>query len=125
MFLFHLLFEQLHQDTFRKADVFPTVFLLLLAFSSSLAQERTVQGKVIAQEDGQPIPGVNVLVQGTARGVASDLNGIYKIQLAAGENALTFTFIGYKTQTTAVGALTTLDVTLEPETKTPTSLTKT
>ena len=94
------------------------VFLFISAVSAGLAQNRVVEGKVTALEDGQSLPGVNVIVQGTAKGAATDVEGHYRIELAPGESALNFTFIGYKTQSVPVGERTTIDVVLELDTKT-------
>ena len=97
---------------------FLSVFAFLLAFSSAMAQNRFVEGKVTAQEDSQALPGVNVLVLGTAKGTATDIDGHYRIEMADGETTLNFSFIGYKTISVTVGDRTTVDVALELDTKT-------
>ena len=51
--------------------------LSLLLAINSYAQERVVSGKVTSQDDGSPIPGVNVLVKGTTTGTATDAEGKY------------------------------------------------
>ena len=48
------------------------------------------------------LPGVNVVVQGTAKGITTDAEGNYSIQLTPAENTLVFTFVGYKTITVDV-----------------------
>ncbi len=98
---------------------FLPVFLFLFVTSSSAwAQNRVIEGRVTALEDGQPLPGVNVLIPGTTKGVATDVEGHYHIELAPGENTLNFSFIGYKTQSVTVGERTSVDVVLELESKT-------
>jgi TonB-dependent starch-binding outer membrane protein SusC len=82
-----------------------------------LAQSRVITGQVIGSDDKQPIPGVNVLVQGTNKGTATDLNGKYSIELIAGEDALIFSFVGYKTQTIQIGQREVIDVVLETDAK--------
>jgi hypothetical protein len=71
---------------------------LLLLFTSlqAVAQTRVVSGQVTGADDKQPIPGVNIIVVGTNKGTSTDANGKYTIELAANENALSFTFVGYK-----------------------------
>jgi len=96
---------------------FLPVFLFLLVTSSAWAQDRAVEGKVTALEDGQALPGVNVLVTGTSRGTATDVDGHYRLELEPGENTLQFSFIGYKTQSIAIAGRTTIDMVLELETK--------
>ncbi len=90
-------------------------FLLILSQIQLVAQDRVVTGKVTAKEDGQGLPGVNVLVQGTARGVTTDAEGNYKISLEAGDKALSFSFIGYKSQLVEVGNQSNVSVVLESE----------
>src|SRR6187431_1561772 len=92
-----------------------TVFIAILAVSSALAQTKTVKGRVIDAEDGQSLPGVNVVVSGTTKGTTTDMDGAFSIELNADENTLSFTFVGYKTNTVTVGDRTTIDVKLETD----------
>ncbi len=87
--------------------------LLLFSITNAIAQPRTIRGKVISSEDSQPIPGVNVIIQGTTKGAATDAEGAYSLELAAGENTLSFTFVGYKTQTIEIGQREVIDIVLE------------
>ena len=61
-------------------------FLLSLAFvfDDAKAQERTVTGKVSALEDGQILPGVNVVLKGTSQGTVTDIDGNYTISVQIG-----------------------------------------
>jgi TonB-dependent starch-binding outer membrane protein SusC len=77
------------------------------------SQERIVTGKVTGADDGSPIPGVNVVVQGTSRGTATDAEGNYSLGLGSDENTLVFTFVGYKAATVDVANRTTVDIALE------------
>lgn len=94
--------------------------LLIALFSTFLgtiawAQTRTIQGKVTAAEDGQPLPGVNILIQGTSKGAVTDASGSFTIELAQSENTLVFSFIGFKAVTVEVGSQTQISVQLESE----------
>lgn len=95
-------------------------FLLLLLVLSVgfqgalLAQTRTVTGKVTGADDGLGIPRVNVTVKGTSRGVPSNLDGEYSIEVSPNET-LVFSFVGYITKEVPVGNQTTINVTLEPD----------
>jgi TonB-linked SusC/RagA family outer membrane protein len=91
------------------------MLLPCLLMVSAMAQERVVTGKVTDQGDNSPIPGVNVVVQGTSKGTTTDVDGNYSLSLAPGENTLVFTFVGYKTQTIDVSARTTVDIVLESD----------
>jgi TonB-linked SusC/RagA family outer membrane protein len=72
-----------------------------------------VTGKVV-MEDGEALPGVNILVKGTGRGTTTDADGNYSIMANEGET-LVFSFIGYATQEIAVGARSVINVQLLPD----------
>jgi TonB-linked SusC/RagA family outer membrane protein len=80
----------------------------------AIAQERTVSGKII-DENGQSLPGVNVLVKGTATGTVSDGDGAYTIGGVNDNSILIFSFIGYHAQEIAVGSQTVIDVSMTPD----------
>lgn len=84
---------------------------LLLSPELSLAQGRTVTGKVTSQDDGAPLPGVNILVKGTTSGTVSDANGAYSVE-ATERDVLVFSFIGFTSVEVAVGTQTTINVSL-------------
>lgn len=93
--------------------------LLLLVFLSLpfllIAQNRTVSGKVTGADDNLGIPGASVLVQGTTKGVATDADGNFSLELQAGETVLIISSIGYKTQTVALGERISIDIVLESD----------
>lgn len=76
-----------------------------------------VSGKV-TDEKGDPLPGVNVLVKGTANGTSTDANGKYSLSVDAPKAVLVFSFIGYQTKEVSIGALSIIDVTLLTDVKT-------
>lgn len=92
--------------------------LILFAFLCALpawSQERLVTGTVTSAEDGLPIPGVNVIVQGTTKGTTTDAEGQYSLALGADENVLVFSFVGFETATLEVGTRTSVDMALNPD----------
>ena len=67
-------------------------------FSLHLVQGQiTVRGTVTDATDGTPLPGVNVVIQGTTDGTTTDFDGNYTIQAAEG-SILEFSFIGFLQQ---------------------------
>ncbi len=58
----------------------------------------TVSGKIFSQEDGLPLPGVSVYIEGTTIGTTSDVEGNYSISLPNNANQLTYSFVGMKTK---------------------------
>jgi TonB-linked SusC/RagA family outer membrane protein len=93
-------------------------FLFPLGVLTAQAQARTITGTVTGSDDNQPLPGVNVLVTGTSRGTVTDINGTYSLELREGENSISFSFIGFKTQTVEVGDRAVVDVVLASDTET-------
>ncbi|MEO7283975.1 TonB-dependent receptor [Gelidibacter sp.] len=89
---------------------------LFMAFvmQVSLAQEKSVTGSVASASDGLPLPGVNVLVKGTSRGVQTDFDGNYTINVRVGET-LVFSFVSMKSTAVIVGASNTINVALEED----------
>jgi TonB-linked SusC/RagA family outer membrane protein len=85
---------------------------LVLSCGMLIAQEKTITGKVSAEEEG-PIPGVNVTVQGTVIGAITDLNGAYSIKVPGPSAVLVFSSIGYSTKQVIVGEQTVIDIILQ------------
>jgi TonB-linked SusC/RagA family outer membrane protein len=75
----------------------------------ALAQERTVQGRVLS-EDRVGFPGVNIIVKGTAQGTVTDADGNYSIAVSSVNDVLVFSSIGYETVEVVVGNRSTIDV---------------
>ena len=74
----------------------------------------TVSGTITSAVDGEPLPGVSILIKGTSVGTISDINGAYTINTES-EDILQFSFIGYESQEILVGNRTTIDVVLEED----------
>jgi TonB-linked SusC/RagA family outer membrane protein len=81
------------------------------------AQNKTVTGTVVSGEDNLTLPGVNVQVQGTARGTVTDIEGSYSITVGSDET-LVFSYIGFVNQAVQVGNQSIIDITLMPDEKT-------
>jgi len=94
--------------------------LILLLFSvvfsfSAIAQDRAVSGVVTGADDGEPIPGVTVIVAGTNIGDATDSNGEYSLTVPEGESTLQFSSVGYQTLNEEIEGRTTVNVELSPD----------
>jgi TonB-linked SusC/RagA family outer membrane protein len=95
---------------------FTWILTLCLAFfiQFSFAQEKTVTGVVTSKSDRMSMPGVNVVVKGTKRGVQTDFDGKFAIKASVGEK-LTFSLVGSKAVTVVVGAQNKINVQLEDD----------
>jgi TonB-linked SusC/RagA family outer membrane protein len=71
-------------------------FIFLLCTYLSFSQEVTIKGTVTDQVSGQPLPGVNVLLQGTSKGASTDFDGLFQIKDVPINSVLVFTYLGYQ-----------------------------
>ena len=78
------------------------------------AQDRVITGRVTQPDDGAALPGVNVMLKGTAMGTTTDANGNYKLTVPSG-GTLVFSFIGMASREEEIGARTLIDVALESD----------
>ena len=91
-----------------------TAVLLFMGMATAFAQP-TVKGRVVDAE-GQPLPGVAVLVPGSSNGTMTDDDGRYSITVKKGDKLL-FTSLGMADQVfDCNGSLTKLDVTMTEDT---------
>ena len=88
---------------------------LCATWSQGSAQERTVSGKVTSQEDASALPGVNVVLKGSAVGTVTDVEGNYRLAVPSSGAVLVFSFIGLTTQEIEVGERTSVDVQLSQD----------
>ena len=89
---------------------------LLMVFAIGQAQAQTgknISGTV-TDPNGEPLPGVTIMVQGTNNGTITDLDGKYQITAPQGAK-LVFSFIGYTNSVIEVGAGSTFNVTMEED----------
>ena len=91
--------------------------LLLLFFTCSLhvclAQSQTITG-VVTDQQGTPLPGVSIVVDGTTTGAQTDFDGNYTISASEGQ-VLQFSYIGQKTINKTVETSDTINVEMEED----------
>lgn len=87
--------------------------LLILGSAIQLSAQRQVTGQVKESEKGESLPGVSVILRGTSTGTVTDIDGKYTIAVPeTGAPQLVFSFVGYASQTIAVGNRNVVDLTL-------------
>lgn len=79
-----------------KPDLNPYYLNLGMVYAGQAASITRVSGRVVGLEDGQPLIGVSVKVQGTSIGAVTDAGGNYSIQVPQGRQILEYSFIGYE-----------------------------
>lgn len=92
---------------------FIIIVLFMFIGLISFGQAQTING-IVTDEEGLPLPGVNVIIKGSNTGTQTDFNGQYSINVNQGD-ILVFSFVGKDTQEITVGNQTTIDVSLGSE----------
>jgi TonB-linked SusC/RagA family outer membrane protein len=87
-----------------------TVFISMCVLS--LYAQQSVTG-IVSDISGEPLQGASVSVKGTTKGVVTDQNGQYSIQVTNDEAVLSFSFVGYISQDIATGGRLQINVTLD------------
>lgn len=92
------------------------VFLFLCCTAMVYAQQGvTITGTIT--DNGEPLPGVTVLVKGTLIGTAADANGRYQITAPNADAVLQFSFVGYITTEVKIGAQRVINIDLMEDTQ--------
>ena len=93
-----------------KTQLWILATLVFLLWGFTLPETRTITGTVTSAEDGSTLPGVNIILKGTATGTTTDAKGKYSIQAPATGGTLVFSFIGLNTQEIKIGSRTIINV---------------
>jgi TonB-linked SusC/RagA family outer membrane protein len=80
-----------------------------------LQQNIVITGSVTSADDGMPIPGVNVILKGTSKGVTTDFDGNYSINVPSSKSVLSFSFIGFADTNIVVGKQRKVNVVLKAD----------
>ncbi|TDE16649.1 SusC/RagA family TonB-linked outer membrane protein [Dyadobacter psychrotolerans] len=96
--------------------VFIMTFLILLISSVVTLAQITVTGKVTGGPTNESLPGVNILVKGTATGTSTNVEGEFSLSAPA-TATLTVSFIGYEPQEIPVNGRTKINITLKEDSK--------
>ncbi len=103
-----------------KLKILLLIFMLGLSVFQGITQQvkaQRITGKVISSEDGEVLPGVNVLVKGTTKGTITDSNGTFSLEVSNLNVTLRVSFIGFKTKEIPLNGRKSLNVELDLETK--------
>lgn len=94
--------------------LFITAIVMGVGFGTAWAQVRTVTGKITSKDDGNGMPGVNIVLKGTQKGSSSNATGNYSIEVNGANPVLVFSFVGYTLVEVPVGSRSVIDVAMEP-----------
>ena len=95
---------------------------LLLVLASCLfsvpgfAQDtRTITGTVTSADDSMPLPGVNIVVEGTSYATVTDFDGNFQLEVPGDDATLVVSYVGFLTKNVAVGSQSTFTISLETD----------
>src|SRR5690606_6540194 len=71
----------------------------------------------VTGENGEELPGVNILLKGTTTGTTTEVDGTYSLTIPDGNGVLIFSFVGYNPQEIVVNNRSQLDIQLTPDTR--------
>jgi TonB-linked SusC/RagA family outer membrane protein len=80
-------------------------------------QQQIVTGLVTDATTNEPLPGVNIVVEGTTIGAVTDMDGKYSIEVPFSKAILMFTYIGYNTERVEAAGRNVIDIKLIPDIK--------
>ncbi len=89
-----------------------SLFIFLFIAGSAMGQDRTITGTVTGKDDGQPLPGVTVVIKGTRVGTQTGSNGKYSLSVPSGPATLEFSYLGYASQSITVTTTNVINVSL-------------
>lgn len=93
------------------AKCIPIILMLLaVVFNANSQDLLKISGNV--QDSDGPLPGVNVIVSGTQLGTTTDFDGYFELDNVSSNATITFSFVGYVSQTVNVNNRNTINVTL-------------
>ncbi|PKV50185.1 TonB-linked SusC/RagA family outer membrane protein [Aquimarina sp. MAR_2010_214] len=92
------------------------MYFLIVVFLTTFinAQETQIRGNVV-DNNGMPLPGVNVFVKNTNNGVATDFDGNYLLTNISKGNIISFSYIGFASQEIIVGEDSIINIILDEE----------
>ena len=92
---------------------FASSLMLLLLTPALMAQQKTITGTILSEDNKTPLSGVTIKVKGTRRTVQTDVNGNFSIKINPGET-LQFSYVGYQSLEIKPGTSDTIAVNLKP-----------
>ena len=91
------------------------LFLALMVVCATMAFAQSKVSGTVVDASGEPIIGASVMVKGTSTGTVTDFNGNFTLPNVPQKASLVISYVGYTTQTLAVGGKSSLNVTLQED----------
>lgn len=109
---------QINSKLFNRKNFLQIFLLIIFTFFSIVAsaQKATISG-VVKDANGEPLIGVSVIIKGTTKGTITNMNGQYSIESVTPKDVLSFTYVGYDSQSESVGNRKIINVTMSENNK--------
>lgn len=91
-----------------------TLFLSVWSVAA-MAQNEVISGTVSDADSGEPLPGVNIVLQGTSTGTTTGVDGTYELTVPSLNETLLYSYIGYQNQVVPINGRTSIDIALQQE----------
>jgi len=78
------------------ALLIPAVLITLGLTVGMTPQQKTVEGKIVLAETGEPVPGASIVIRNGTTGCVSDIDGTFRLNVD-GNPELVISFVGYET----------------------------
>ena len=92
--------------------VLKLLFVFGILCTYGMQSQTTVNGVVVDAASSLGLPGVSVLVKGTSKGVTTDFDGNYSIEVSSSESTLQFSYVGFTSQEIVVNGKSVINVSL-------------
>ena len=102
--------------TARVSKLLSIAVVLFLSVAMSYGQ-RTITGTITDAENGEPLIGASILVEGTSMGTITDFDGTYSLDVPEDATTLNISYTGYTGVDIEIGSQSTVDVALTPGTE--------
>jgi hypothetical protein len=112
--------EEVLSSIFSSSNISYKIFdnhVVVIAPEMNFMQQLTVKGTVTDATSQEPLPGVNIVVEGTTTGAVTDIDGKYSIDVPGPDAVLNFSFVGYNIEKVVVSGRKEINISLRAEIK--------
>jgi TonB-dependent starch-binding outer membrane protein SusC len=101
----------------KKAITYKVLENNIVVITPNNLQQQKITGTITDSNNGEPLPGVSIQVEGTNTGTVSDMSGKYSIDVPSPSSVLVFSYVGYLSEKIVVSSQTAIDVKLALDVK--------
>lgn len=109
--------EDVLNNLFVNTDITYTILEnnLIVVAPKRAIQQMQITGTITDASNGDPLPGVNIIIEGTTMGATSDMDGKFIVEVADQNAVLLFSYIGYITERVEISGKSVIDISLVPD----------